>query len=279
MPTNPYPSRTVGDYTITAVSDGHLTADIGLLVNIDPAEASALQQRGGASADAPMHINSFVIRGAGRCALMDAGAGGVKGWGGHLLAGLSRAGVEAADIDTVLLTHAHPDHVGGLLDRDGRAAFPHAELRLDPRELAFWMDDANLARANERARGNFRLAREVLAAYAGSIRPIGADEVLPSVTAVPLFGHTGGHTGYLVPHDTDGVFFWGDTVHFPAVQIARPEASVALDDDPVRAAHSRIEVVQMLSSDSLIAAGAHLGAEGFARVERSRGGYRLTDAA
>jgi glyoxylase-like metal-dependent hydrolase (beta-lactamase superfamily II) len=279
MPTNPYPTRTVGGYTITAVSDGHLTADIGLLLNIDPDDASALQQRGGSTADAPMHINAFLIRGAGRCALVDAGAGGVKGWGGHLLAGLSRAGVEAAEIDTVLLTHAHPDHAGGLLDLEGRAAFPRAELRLDPHELAFWTDDANLARANERARGNFRLAQEVLGAYAGNIRPIGMDEVLPSVSAVPLFGHTAGHTGYLVSDDTDGVFFWGDTVHFPAVQFARPEASVVLDGDPIRAAQSRMEALGMVCSDGLIAAGAHLGAKGFARVERSRSGYRLTDAA
>ena len=110
-----------------------------------------MQSEAGQQEPAAVHINCYVVRGAGRTILIDAGAGGIKQWGGRLIRNLSLAGVEPGDIDTILLTHAHPDHVGGLVDSAGHIIFPNAELVVHQRELAFWQDDGNLSRASERA--------------------------------------------------------------------------------------------------------------------------------
>ncbi|HEY9330452.1 MAG TPA: MBL fold metallo-hydrolase [Streptomyces sp.] len=272
-----FPTRKIGLYTVTAISDGYLTASLDLLTNVDHQEASALQRRGGLNDQSPMHINSYLVCGAGHTILVDAGAGGVKQWGGRLKASLPLAGVQPSDIDAVLLTHAHPDHVGGLLDGSGHAVFPNAELLIHQREVAFWQNDANLARANERARGNFQIARNALGAYGGRLRGFAQGEVLPGISAIPLPGHTEGHTGYLVGAEDQGVFFWGDTVHFPTVQVARPDASVTLDNDPFRAAETRVRVLDMVSAERLIVAGPHLSDRGFARIERVSDGYSITD--
>ncbi|MFJ6012890.1 MBL fold metallo-hydrolase [Streptomyces sp. NPDC092952] len=272
-----FPTKKIGDYTVTAISDGYLTASLDLLLNIDRHHASELQQRGGLDDQSPMHINSYLVRGSGRTALVDAGAGGVKHWGGHLKAGLPLAGVQPSDIDTVLLTHAHPDHIGGLLDGSGEIVFPNAELLIHHREVAFWQDDGNLARANERARGNFQIARRALDAYGSRLRTIKEGEVLPGVSAIPLPGHTSGHTGYLINSEEQSALFWGDTVHFPTIQLTRPDASVTLDNDPVRAAETRSKVFEMVSSEHMLVAGAHLNDRGFARVARSSSGYSITD--
>lgn len=278
MTENPFPHVTIGDYAITALSDGYLPASLDMLTGIDQDEASALNRHGEAGDHSSMHINSYLVRGKGHTALVDAGAGGIKNWGDKLKENLPLVGVRPSDVDTILMTHAHPDHVGGLTDVFGLATFPNAELFVDDREVAFWRDDANLARANERARGNVKIARNALDAYAGRFRSSTAGEALPGIQAIALHGHTPGHTGYLVAGQTRSALFWGDTVHFPLIQVARPEASVILDNDPISAAATRVKTLEMASSEDLLVAGAHLNERGFARVARANNGYVITDA-
>lgn len=211
----------------------------------------------------------------GRTLLIDAGAGGFKQWGGKLLANLALAGVQPGDVDTVLLTHAHPDHIGGLLDAAGREVFARAELVVHAREVAFWQDDGNLARASERARGNFQFAREVFGAYRARMRTFTGREVLPGIDAVPLPGHTAGHSGFRIESDGRSVLVWGDIVHFPQIQIARPDVSIAFDQDPTLAANTRSALLDIVSADGLLVAGMHLGEPGFARIARQGDGYRI----
>lgn len=270
------PARQIGDFLIQAISDGHLTARLDLLSAIDPAEATRLQLQAGASDPCSIHINCYLVRGRGRTMLIDAGAGGIKGWGGQLKANLARAGVQPPDVDTILLTHAHPDHIGGLLDAQGQAVFPGAELLIHPRELSFWEDDGNLARSNERARGNFLLARQVFAGYRRNLRLLVQGDVLPGISMVPLAGHTPGHTGYRLESGGSSALIWGDIVHFPHIQIARPEVSIAFDQDPGLAAVARSRLLDVVSTDALLVAGMHLGELGFAHIQRKGKGYAIT---
>ncbi len=270
------PARQIGDFLIQAISDGHLTARLDLLSAIDPAEATRLQLQAGASDPCSIHINCYLVRGRGRTMLIDAGAGGIKGWGGQLKANLARAGVQPSDVDTILLTHAHPDHIGGLLDAQGQAVFPGAELLIHPRELSFWEDDGNLARSNERARGNFLLARQVFAGYRRNLRLLVQGDVLPGISVVPLAGHTPGHMGYRLESEGSSALIWGDIVHFPHIQIARPEVSIAFDQDPGLAAVARSRLLDVVSTDGLLVAGMHLGELGFAHVQRKGKGYAIT---
>ncbi|SDC78977.1 Glyoxylase, beta-lactamase superfamily II [Paraburkholderia lycopersici] len=234
-----------------------------------------MQSRGGQKEPATVHINCYVVRGAGRTILIDGGAGGVKQWGGRLRTNLSLAGVEPSEIDTILLTHAHPDHVGGLVDPTGQIAFPNAELVAHRREVRFWQDDGNLGRASERARGNFLIARQVFDGYSDKLRTFDEGEVLPGIKAMPLPGHTDGHTGYIFESREQSLLVWGDIVHFPHIQIERPDVSIAFDQDQSLAASTRSRLLDMVSSDGLLIAGMHLGEPGFARIKQTRGKYGL----
>ncbi|WP_318652471.1 MBL fold metallo-hydrolase [Pseudomonas sp. PDM19] len=207
---------------------------------------------------------------------MDAGAGGFKQWGGKLRANLALAGVLPTDVDTILLTHAHPDHVGGLLDASGEAAFPDAELVVHQKELSFWNDDAHLNRASERARDNFLLARQVFDTYQENIRTFGEGDVLPGISAMALPGHTAGHSGFHLESEGSSALIWGDIVHFPHIQIARPDVSIAFDQDPHLAAATRSRLLDIASSDRLLVAGMHLGELGFAYIEQTGERYAIS---
>ncbi len=270
-----FPDQQIGEFSITAISDGYLLASLDLLSNIDPMEASKLQQDAGVSDPSSIHINCYLVRGRGRTILIDAGAGGFKQWGGKLKANLALAGVQPADIDTILLTHAHPDHVGGLLDSSGEAAFPDAELVVHQHEVSFWEDDSNLSRASERARGNFLFARKVFDQYREKTRTFVDSEVLPGISAMPLLGHTAGHSGYRIESHDRSLLVWGDIVHFHQHQIARPGVSIAFDQDPILSAETRSKLLDVVSSDKLLIAGMHLGELGFAHIKRKGMGYEI----
>ena len=270
-----FPSQQIGEFSITAVSDGYLSASLDLLSNIGSMDASKLQQDAGVSDPSSIHINCYLVRGRGRTILIDAGAGGFKQWGGKLKVNLALAGVQASDIDTILLTHAHPDHVGGLLDASGEAAFPDAQLVVHQHEVAFWEDDGNLSRASERARGNFLFARKVFDKYREKMRLFTESEVLPGISAMPLPGHTAGHSGYRIESAGRSLLIWGDIVHFPQIQIARPEVSIAFDQDPLLSAATRSTLLDVVSADNILVAGMHLGELGFARIRRKGALYRI----
>jgi glyoxylase-like metal-dependent hydrolase (beta-lactamase superfamily II) len=270
-----FPSHQVGDFTITAISDGYLQADLGLLSHIDIADATRIQSSAGQRPPEAIHINCYLVRSARNTVLIDAGAGGIKQWGGLLLQNLALAGVLPGDIDTILLTHAHPDHVGGLLNAAGQRMFPSAELVVHRREWDFWLDDAHLSRASERARGNFQIARDVFESYRQQLRMFEAGEVLPGVLAMPLPGHTQGHTGYLLTSPERDLLVWGDIVHFPHIQIQRPDVTIAFDQDSALSASTRSRMLDMASADQLLIAGMHLGELGFARIQRERRGFSL----
>lgn len=267
------PSQQIGDLTITAVSDGYLHASFDFLANIDPADAARMQEHAGITDHTSIHINCYLVRGGGRTVLIDAGAGGFRQWGGRLKSNLLLAGIQLSEIDAILLTHAHPDHVGGLMDASGEPVFPNAELVAHYREVAFWQDDGNLSRAPERARGNFLMARQAFDGYRDRLSTFEGGEVLPGITAMPLPGHTAGHTGYRLDSGDKSLLVWGDIVHFPQIQIPRPEVSIAFDQDAHLAADTRSKLLDLVDSDRLRVAGMHLGEPGFAHIRRTGGNY------
>ncbi|SUQ58144.1 N-acyl homoserine lactonase AiiB [Raoultella terrigena] len=268
-------SRRVGDYQVTALSDGNMSVSLGILSGIDPADADERQRAAGVADPQALHINAYLIRGRERTILVDSGTGGRNNAGGQLPARLRQLGIAPADVDTILLTHGHPDHIGGLLDADGEAVYKNARLYLHPREIAYWQDDVLMMRASERVQGNFALFRRTLAAYEERVNLLTGDEVLPGIHPVWLPGHTPGHSGFRIDAGDKPLLIWGDIVHFPHIQSALPAVAVAFDADPAEAADTRRCILAQAAGEQWLIAGMHLTSAGFARLEAVDDGYRI----
>lgn len=271
----PFASRQIGDFLVTALSDGTMSASLDLLSGIEAAEAGAIQHAAGIAEPGNIHINCYLIRGRGRTILVDAGTGGINNAGGLLGINLSAAGVSPDEVDTVLMTHGHPDHIGGLLDAEGRPVYKHAELHLHPLEAAYWRDDEKLHMANERGQRNFMLARRTLAAYAQRLRFFDGSEITEGILPVWLPGHTPGHTGFRIDSGDKCLLIWGDIVHFPHIQSAHPAVSIVFDCDPAQAEDTRKKILEQAAREKLLIAGMHLGPKGFAHLLMADAGYRL----
>jgi glyoxylase-like metal-dependent hydrolase (beta-lactamase superfamily II) len=229
-----------------------------------------------------LSVNAFLIHSGDRLALVETGSGNYLGsTAGHLLANLAAAGVAPSAIDTILLTHMHPDHSAGLTNMTtGQANYPEAELVVHENEPRHWFDDAAMARGTEREkRLMFQQAREQTAPYLKRMRTFSQGEVFPGVTALPIHGHTPGHTGYLIESAGERLLIWGDVVHIPEVQVPRPEVSMVVDTDPVAAAAARRRIFDMAASERLLVTGMHLHFPGFAHVVREGASYRLVPEA
>nr|WP_245259332.1 MBL fold metallo-hydrolase [Methylobacterium sp. 77] len=220
-------------------------------------------------------MNAYLIEAPGsKPILIDSGMGHFGGDTlGRVPEALAVAGVAPEDIGTVLLTHLHPDHAGGLIHDDGSAAYPNAELVLHEAESAYWLAEDAVSRAPEGARPYFRNAQKAVAPYSGRVRTMTSEEVLPGITAVPLPGHTPGHTGFRIVSGSASLLMWADIIHLPAIQFKRPEASLVFDVDSDRASSVRKRMLDEVSSEKTFVTGGHLEFPALGYVARAGAAY------
>jgi glyoxylase-like metal-dependent hydrolase (beta-lactamase superfamily II) len=192
---------------------------------------------------------------------------------------LAEAGVAPADVDTLFITHLHPDHLAGALTPVGAAVFANAELALPEGEHRFWTDDANFTGADENLQGWRGLALQMIAAYADRLRLIAPEgEVVPGLTALPLPGHTPGHSGWRLASGVEQFVHVGDIIHAPALQAANPEISVVFDLDAEAARAARKRLLAELAADGIVFTGGHLLHPAMVTARRGGAGYVLDHA-
>jgi glyoxylase-like metal-dependent hydrolase (beta-lactamase superfamily II) len=264
--------RNVGNVAVATVNDGMVPTAFDHIVGADLAACEAAHRSAGRPTPPWLTIDAYLIETADRLMLVDAGYADITPDAGRLLPNLATLGVRPIDVDAVLMTHLHADHDAGLIDPEGRATFPCAELVVHQDEVTFWRDERNIARLSEGQRTDFALATRVLEAYADRLRLVQAGEVASGVFAVPTPGHTPGHTAWRIVSGNEQLLIWGDVIHLPGVQFAIPDASVIYDVDSRAAAAARRRVLEMVSADRILVAGVHLDFPGYGFVTAERNG-------
>jgi glyoxylase-like metal-dependent hydrolase (beta-lactamase superfamily II) len=215
----------------------------------DPAEVAALLKAAGAPIDSiTLSVDALLVKSDKEVILIDTGVGGA------LQDSLAKAGVKAADVTEILLTHSHPDHIGGLV-KDGKLAFPNAAIRMSGAEWDF-------AKSNT-------AAADIVKVTTDKVKPFetGA-EVAPGIVSVALPGHTAGHVGYRIKSGSEQLFDIGDTAHSSIVSLARPEWAVAFDGDKPEAEQNRAKTLGALAKDQEMIFAPHFPFPGIGHIEK-----------
>lgn len=279
-----YYRMALGDFEVTALYDGYADLPASLLKGIDDKDLQSLLARMFVASENGVQtaVNAYLINTGDNLVLVDTGAAQCFGPTlGVVQNNLKASGYQPEQVDTVLLTHLHPDHACGLVNADGSPAYPNATVEVPQAEADFWLDEATMAKAPEGMQGMFKLAQQAVAPYArmNKLKPYEAQgELLPGVSLVASPGHTPGHTSYLFQSGGQSLLVWGDIVHNHAVQFARPEVVIEFDVDSAKALESRQRLLAEAARDKLWVAGAHLPFPGLGHVRKDAQGYAWVPA-
>ena len=269
----------VGRVTVTALYDGYIGIAPTLLKGMSADDIQTLLTRMFQASDNGIQtaVNAFLVHTGKNLVLVDAGAASCFGQTmGNIVANIKAAGYRPEDIDTVLLTHMHPDHICGLVDASGKAVFSRATVWGAKSEADFWLDKKVEMAAPEGHRPFFQMAQHAIEPYAhaGRFKTFSpGDQLVAGFSAVPSPGHTPGHTSYLLQSGQEGLLIWGDIIHAHAVQLAHPEVSIEFDVTPAQAIESRKEVLERVAQQRLMVAGAHMPFPGMGHLGKETQGY------
>ncbi|MFZ4405953.1 MAG: MBL fold metallo-hydrolase [Paracraurococcus sp.] len=279
-----------GEFEATVISDGYLPLGkpqdsfVGpgasqipaMLTNefLDPA-AATLEQ------------NILVLNTGRQLVLFDTGMGESMGAAskmfgpttGRMLANLRAAGIQPEQIDMVIATHAHCDHIWALVDGDGKRVFPNAQVAINEADVKFWTDDAN------KKGPAFMVpfidgAKKNLGAYRDRMVMVkDGQEVIPGVTAVFAPGHTVGHTVYFITSQGRTLVNTGDLAHHQILLLRQPMMEFSFDSDPKQSAQTRSRMLDRLASDKHQVLSYHFPWPGLGHVRREGEGYAWVQVA
>jgi glyoxylase-like metal-dependent hydrolase (beta-lactamase superfamily II) len=252
----------IGSFQLSILSEGGRDANSSILVGATPEIINKYLPEGVFR----LEIQAFLLRTPEKNILIDAGVGR------NLSDNLKSLNISGDMIHIILLTHMHGDHIGGLLV-DGKKAFPQAELYLSQAEYDFWQ-------TNERGAD----ARKVLEAYKDNLHLFVSGEpdkeipdLVSGIKPVAAYGHTPGHTAFLVESLKTQLLIWGDVTHATPIQMPHPEISVTFDYNPQQAAQTRKKILEYVRKNKIQVAGAHIvmPAIGNIRPGKTEGGYEF----
>ncbi len=247
-------STTIGSISVIAIEDRKNTMDISIFSGpATPAERSALVPSG----KAPAGYNAFIVKSEGKTILIDAGLGTAAPGESLLLPRLGALGISPESVDTVLLTHMHRDHIGGLL-KGNSPAFPNATILVAAPEAAYWLSPENIKQAEADKNPTSLLAMSVSKAYGKAFTTFTDSLNIPGIAPIPAYGHTPGHTAYLIESQGKRLYIIGDLIHAAALQFPKPEECAKFDMNPAEAVASRKALLTRAANEKAPIAGMHL---------------------
>ena len=269
----------LGQFEVTALFDGALELDTKLLKNIKAADLQRLLSRmfvGNPKMQTA--VNAYLINTGSHLVLVDTGAAKLFGPSlGYVLQNMKASGYEPAQVDTVVITHLHGDHMGGLNDAGGQPLFPKAKIFVSKADSDFWLSQKIADGAAPDLQPFFKMARDSAAPYLKSgqwTTFTDGSDIVPGIKAVKANGHTPGHTAYAVESEGQKLLIWGDLVHAHAVQFARPGVSFEYDIDRKQAVITRRSIMKAMAASKSLVAGMHLPFPGIGHVRANgKGSY------
>jgi glyoxylase-like metal-dependent hydrolase (beta-lactamase superfamily II) len=267
----------LGQREVIILSDGYLEFPAGFLASnvLESDVRSFLAARNLGPDRIQFHINVALIKTGEDYTLIDAGSGGTwEPTAGKLADSLEAAGIAPERIGTVIITHAHPDHLWGLVDElDDSLRFPRARYLVPAREFDFWTGSEG-ARMVGPIEGIVAGARRVfgrIESRTTRIKP--SEEIAPGIAAIDTGGHTPGHISVLVTSGSEKMLVTADAIQNAHVSFAHPDWQPRADMDGIRASQSRRRLLDMGVADKLRVLSYHIPFPGLGRVERKGSAY------
>jgi glyoxylase-like metal-dependent hydrolase (beta-lactamase superfamily II) len=270
----------LGDYQLTALYDGtwFLPIDDKFIRNAG-AEAvnAALAAAFLPPRVLPVTFTALLVNTGAKLVLIDTGtAGQITDSAGVMRDNLKAAGVAPADIDTIVISHFHPDHIDGIKTKDGVKVFPHAEILVPEPEWTFWMDDANMGRYSGTVHRYFLNARRIFRDITKELHRFkpGA-EVAPGIVSIPAYGHTPGHTAFSVHSGKQSLLVMSDTVRNPYLFVRHPEWQPIFDMNGPLAAAARRTMLERAAVDRMFVEAYHFPFPACGHIVKSGAAYQL----
>jgi glyoxylase-like metal-dependent hydrolase (beta-lactamase superfamily II) len=266
----------LGDFTITNVLEGYIhREDMHPFTAKNVAAADVAAVAAEYRLPFPLLEHNFVpsmVDTGDKLIAFDPGFGEKKGapttgWFNELL---PEAGYTLGDVDIVVVTHCHPDHIGNLM-AGSQPTFPNAEIVFGRTEFDYWVKGENIPDFRPPTLEMFREVAEPMGERARFIEP--GDDVVSGVTAVDTFGHSAGHMAFHIESNGQELMIMSDTVAHYAVSLSHPEWHFAMDDNPEVAAVSRRRLLDQIAAAKMAAVGFHMPFPSVGYIERRGDGF------
>jgi glyoxylase-like metal-dependent hydrolase (beta-lactamase superfamily II) len=280
-PATSYVTTKVGTAEVTAIYDGiwEKPHDPTFIANASVDDVKAAMAKAGLPEDfVSIPFTVAVVKTGGKTILCDAGTGGqVQPTAGKFMTNFKAAGFDPGKVDTILISHCHPDHIFGLMEKDtNKAVFPNAEIIISDVEYKFWTDPSVIDKLPEARKG---LARRIQATFPNwkNIRQVtGEAEVAPGMRFVMAPGHTPGHRAFHLASGANQLMLSNDTCYVPALVVANPGWRGSYDQDGAVAEASRRALMDRVIADKIAIAGYHFPFPGAGTLAKDGNGYALT---
>lgn len=270
----PFAQIHIGRFTVTALTDGY--ADMPYTYfpgrSAPEVEKAATAQHTARKSGVRFLFNQYLVEDGERRILIDAGAAGSIGQTGHLPQALAVLGLKPSQIDAIIVTHMHQDHMGGLV-LGGKNNYPDAEVYIDRRDVRHWTDPAKRNSAPDFLQPSFKMAEEVVRLYPKLQAIDGEREIIPGVSIVDLTGHTPGHIGVRIEDGGKSLIMVSDMI-FPVVHPAATDVFFLFEQDQAAAKAMRDRFLPQAASEGALIAATHMPFPGLGRVVSDRGQMR-----